>query len=188
MRENQLNAGLLPPDGEGFVGRVFCGDLVKTKNAIGCDLAAEVVGVFGSVRLRVSGTSMAPTLRPGELVSVKKTEVMEILPGEIVVFARNGRLIAHRVLTKIQSRGGSYLVTRGDRARKSDAPVSSSELVGRVNYIERGHAVVRASLRLNLASRVVSRLLGFSDRGTYFYLRLASCWRRFFSGRTVCRA
>ena len=157
-------------------------------NAIGCDLAAEVVGVFGSVRLRVSGTSMAPTLRPGELVGVEKTRMTEILPGEIVVFARDGRLIVHRVVAKIESCGESYLVTRGDRARKSDGPISSSQFVGRVNHIERGHARRRASLRLNLASRVISRLLSFSDRGTYLYLRLAWCWREIFAGRAACRA
>ena len=161
---------------------------MEAANAIGCDLAAEVVGVFGSVRLRVSGTSMAPTLCPGELVGVEKTRMTEILPGEIVVFARDGRLIVHRVVTKIQSRGESYLVTRGDRIRKSDSPVSGSEFVGRVNHIERGRSGARASSRLDLASRVFSLLLSFSDRGTYLYLRLAACWREIFAGRAACRA
>jgi len=161
---------------------------MEAANVIGCDLAAEVVGVFGSIRLRVSGTSMAPTLCPGELVSVEKTGIAEIFPGEIAVFARNGRLIVHRVLTKIQSRGEPYLLTRGDRARKSDAPVTRSEFVGRVTHIERGHSGVLASSHLNLASRATSRLLRFSDRGTYLYLRLAARWREFFAGRTACRA
>jgi len=162
---------------------------VEAKNAIGCDLAAEIAGVFGSVRLRVSGTSMAPTLCPGELVSVEKTRMTEILPGEIVVFARNGRLIVHRVLSTIQCHGESNLVTRGDRTRKNDAPVSSSEFVGRVTHVESDHSGALASSRLNLASRAISRLLSFSDRATHLYLRLASCWRKlFFAGRTVCRA
>jgi len=161
---------------------------MEAANVIGCDLAAEVVGVFGSVRLRVSGTSMAPTLCPGELVAVEKTGIAETLPGEIVVFARNGRLIVHRVLSTIQCHGESYLVTRGDRARKNDAPVSSYEFVGRVTHLESDHSGVLASSRLNLTSRVISRLLRFSDRGTYLYIRLAARWREFFAGRTACRA
>lgn len=156
--------------------------------AIGCELVAEVVGVFGSVRLRVSGTSMAPTLVPGELVGVEKTRMMEILPGEIVVFARDGRLIVHRVVTKIQSRGESYLVTRGDRVKRSDSPVSGYEFVGRVTHVERYRSGAFVSSRLNLASRVFSLLLSFSDYGTYVYLRLASCWRGLFAGRAACRA
>lgn len=161
---------------------------MEAAKAIGCDLAAEVVGVFGSVRLRVSGTSMAPTLCPGELVGVEKTRMTEILPGEIVVFARDGRLIVHRVVTKIQSRGESYLVTRGDRVRKSDSPVSGSEFVGRVTNIERGRSGAFTSSRLNLASRVFSLLLSFSDCGTYLYLRLASYCHRLFAGRAACGA
>jgi signal peptidase I len=161
---------------------------MEAADTIGCDLASEVAAVFGSVRLRVSGTSMTPTLCPGELVSVERTRMTEIGPGEIIVFARNGRLIIHRVLAGIQSQGECYLVTRGDRARKSDAPVSSSELVGRVTPVKRGHSGILASSRLKLASRAVARLLCFSDRGTHFYLHLVSCWRVLFPGRAACRA
>ena len=161
---------------------------MEAANVIGCDLAAEIVGVFGRARLRVSGTSMAPTLCPDELVFVEKTGMAEILPGEIVVFARNGRLIVHRVVTKIQNGGESYLVTRGDRARKSDPPVSRSEFVGRVTHIERGDSQGLAAPRLNLELRAISRLLSFSDRGTNLYLRLALCWRDICAGRKACRA
>jgi signal peptidase I len=162
---------------------------VAAANAIGCDLAAELVGAFGSLRLRVSGISMIPALCPGELVSVERTSIAEIRPGQIVVFAREGRLIAHRVASSVQNSDKPYLVTRGDRLRRSDAPVSGYEFVGRVTHVERGHAGGLVSSHLNLASRFISRLLSFSDRATYLYLRLASCWRKlFFAGRTVCRA
>jgi hypothetical protein len=57
-----------------------------------------------------------------------------------------------------------------------------------VTHVERGHSGRRASPRPNLASRVISRLLSFSDRATYLYLRLASCGREVFPGRTACRA
>jgi signal peptidase I len=161
---------------------------MEAADVVGCDLAAEVVGVFGRIRLRVSGTSMAPTLCPGELVIVENTRMTEILPGEIVVFARDGRLIVHRVLSKIQSRDEDSLLTRGDRARKSDAPVTSSEFVGRVIHIEGGHSGVLATSRRTLASRAVSGLLRFSDRGTYLYLRIAARWHGLVAWRTACRA
>lgn len=147
---------------------------VNATQALGCDLAAEVADSFGRVRLRVSGTSMAPAIRPGDLLSVRGAKLEEISPGEIVVFAREGRLIAHRLVAKTESTGESYLVTRGDRTRRNDSPVSSGELVGRVTSIERGGSPVHAGTRLSMTQQAICRLLRFSDRATYLYLRLAA--------------
>ena len=147
---------------------------MEATNALGCDLAAEVAGTFGRVCLRVSGTSMVPAIRPGDLVSVERASAAEIAPGEIVVFAREGRLIVHRVVAKTGSLGDGYLVTRGDRTRRNDALVSSAELVGRVTEIARGRCRVRARARLNMEEQMTCHVLRFSDRATYLYLRLAA--------------
>ena len=143
-------------------------------HAIGCELAAEVADSFGRVRLRVSGTSMAPAIRPGDLLSVEPADPAELSPGEIVVFTREGRLIAHRLVGKTESVGEGFLVTRGDRARRNDSPVSGAELVGRVTGIERGGSPVNASAQLSLPEQMLCRVLRFSDRATYLYLRLAA--------------
>ena len=63
-----------------------------------------------------------------------------------MVFAREGRLIAHRLVAKTESTGEGYLVTRGDRTRRNDSLVSSAELVGRVAGIERDGSRVRSPL------------------------------------------
>ena len=146
----------------------------ETTRALGCDLAAEVADTFGRVRLRVSGTSMAPAIRPGDLLSVEAAKLEQVSPGEIVVFAREGRLIAHRLVAKTETTGERYLVTRGDRTRRNDFLVSSAELVGRVTSIERGGSPIHACTRLSLMQQVMCRLLRFSDRATYLYLRLAA--------------
>lgn len=153
---------------------VFEGQFVEATNALTCDLAAEVAGTFGRVRLRVSGTSMVPAIRPGDLISVERVSVGDVSPGEVVVFAREGRLIAHRVVARTGSPDEGYLITRGDRTRRNDALVSSAELVGRVARIERGGFGVRARSRLNAAQQVICHVLRFSDRATYLYLRLAA--------------
>jgi signal peptidase I len=160
---------------------------METASNLGCDLATEVVGTFGAVYLRVSGTSMAPSIRPGDLVSVQPASVTEVSPGEIVVFAREGRLIVHRVTFSTSSNGEPHLVTRGDRARRNDAPVSGSELIGRVTRIERGPSRISVPSRLNFEKQAICRLLRFSDRTTYFYLYVASRWRELFPRRAVCR-
>jgi hypothetical protein len=76
------------------------------------------------------------------------------------------------------------LITRGDRHPHDDPRVSASQLLGRVVSIERGHRNVALSTEPRGPSALIVRLLQASDRATYFYLRLAACWRTLFLRRT----
>ena len=162
---------------------------------LACVLAGEVVRRFGEVRLRVVGTSMVPSVLPGDLISVQRASVSEICLGEIVLYMREERLFAHRVVGYTgdhQFHGDSRLITRGDRLSHNDPPVSSSELLGRVTFIQCGDGIgyrqVRPCGRQSAAEQIMVRLLRISDRATYLYLRLNGYWRRIFSGGTACRA
>jgi hypothetical protein len=108
------------------------------------------------------------------VLTVEAVSLGQLSAGEIVVFAREGRLIAHRLVARTESAGVGYLVTRGDRTRRNDALVSSAELLGRVTRIERDGSEVRARSRLSLTQRLICSVLRFSDRATYLYLRLAA--------------
>ena len=77
------------------------------------------------------------------------------------------------------------LITRGDRLRHDDPPVSSPELLGRVVSIERDNRKVELSA--NGPNHLIARLLQSSDRVTYLYLRLAACWRTLFLRRAKCQ-
>jgi signal peptidase I len=160
---------------------------MEMANKLRCDLAAEVVGTFGEIRLRVFGTSMVPSIFPGDLVSVERAVVSEVSSGEIVLYAREGRMFVHRVVARTGSAEHSLLIVRGDRLRHNDPPVSFPELIGRVTRIERGPSKIPVPSCLNLAEQAICRLLRFSDRATYFYLYLASRWSEFFPWRAVCR-
>lgn len=156
-----------------------------------CGLAEEVVRTFGEVRLRVSGTSMVPTILPGDLVSIQRASLREISPGEVVVFLREGRFIVHRVVDRKAAAAACSstepcLITRGDRLRQDDTPVSALELLGRVVSIERDRRKVE--LPAMGSNHPILRLLQASDRATHLYLRLAACRRTFFLGRAKCRA
>ena len=157
---------------------------------LACGLAEEIVRTFGEVRLRVFGTSMVPSLLPGDLVSIHRASLEDISPGEVVLFLRKGRLFVHRVVDRkvvatADRREESYLITRGDRLCHEDPPVSSLELLGRVVCVERGNRKVE--LPAVVSNQLVTRLLQSSDRVTYLYLRIAACWRTFFLGRANCR-
>jgi hypothetical protein len=154
---------------------------------IKCELAGEVVRTFGEVRLRVLGTSMVPAIHPGDLISIQHASLSEISLGEIVVYSREGRLIAHRVVGRASSSEQPLLIMRGDRLRKDDAPVFLPELLGRVHLIERGQRRLQPATGLSMWERMILRLLRFSDRATYLYLRLDAGRQRLFPGRTECR-
>ncbi len=152
-------------------------------------LAEEVVRTFGEVRLRVFGTSMVPSILPGDLVLIRRAGLHEISRGEVVLFVQNGRLFVHRVVDQTVAAAASgaeepCLITRGDRLRSSDRPVSSSELLGRVVSIERDHQPVE--LPPMGSNRLIVSLLQSSDRVTSVYLRLAACWRSLFLRRAKC--
>jgi signal peptidase len=149
--------------------------MLTTRNG---ELAAEMVRSSGHAWMCVSGTSMAPAVRPGDLLLVEHTAATKVSRGEIVVFARGGRLIAHRVVDAIGNPRAQYLITRGDRTRRNDGLVSGKELLGRVKSIERGRNRFRPDSRPNPLQRAVGLLLRGSDRATCLYLRLAALWQQ----------
>jgi hypothetical protein len=102
------------------------------------DLVAEVVRQFGEVRLKVSGTSMLPSVWPGDILTVRRRSMAELRPGQVVLCYRKGEFVAHRVVGK----RGDGLITRGDSLPYEDRPFRDDEVLGQVVSIERdGHAV-----------------------------------------------
>jgi len=164
----------------------------NASTTLACSLASEVVRTFGGVRLRVFGTSMVPSILPGDLISVQRTDLSEISVGDIVLYWRDGSLFAHRVVARAGSHDDPRLVTRGDRLSYTDPLVSSFELLGRVTSIQCGDGLsyrqVRPTARERAWEQLIAHFLQTSELATSVYLRLAGYWRSFFSGRAACRA
>ena len=159
---------------------------------IACGLVEEVARSFGQVRLRVTGTSMVPSILPGDLISIQSADMDEILPGEIVLFSQEERLILHRVVDRriVSTEDTSSepcLITRGDRVNHDDAPVFTNELLGRLVSVRRGDRQVRMAARAGRCKHLMMRWLRSSDRATSLYVRLVACWQIFSTGRTTCR-
>ena len=164
----------------------------NVSTTLACGLAGEIVRTFGGVRLRVFGTSMVPSIFPGDLISVQRVDLSEISTGEIVLYSRDGRLFVHRVVARAGSQDDPRLITRGDRLSYNDPLVSSSELLGRVTSIqthdERWHREVRPASGMSMWQQLFVNVLRTSDRATYLYLRIARHLPSFFSRRAACRA
>jgi signal peptidase I len=159
---------------------------------LACDLAGEVVRTFGEIRLRVFGTSMVPSILPGDLISVQRVEVSKISVGDIVLYSRAGRMFVHRVVARCDGacvpEDRAFLLTRGDRLGYNDPEVSPTELLGRVVSISRNGQKVVPSSHVTRSKDALVRLLQASDYATYLYLRVAPIWRTLFPRRVQCQA
>jgi hypothetical protein len=147
------------------------------------DLALEVLRLHGEARLPGIGASMLPTIWPGDILEVRHESPAEIAPGDLVVFERDGCFVAHRVVRRgtgvppVRGHGQdahattpTFLITRGDRMRRSDPPVLPEELLGRVTMIVRGNR--RIAPGLTRWGRVISWVLSRSHFCTRVLMHL----------------
>jgi hypothetical protein len=148
------------------------------RDRAGCELIAEALDAGHEVQLRVTGGSMLPAVRSGDVLRVRPSATAE--PGEIVLFARNGRFFAHRVIAQPDFGCGLQLLTRGDALAAPDLPVRAVELLGTVMAIWRGGRCVPArigetSRRVRAASLAIRRVPLLAP----LVLRLDSIYWRF---------
>jgi signal peptidase I len=133
-----------------------------------------------SVFICAEGRSMWPSIRPRDIVFVQRAGMNQVCAGHIVAFARENRVIIHRVLSRMQESGAGdreeVLLTKGDALDGADFPVSREEFLGRVTRIHRGrrHIDLESMMRQCLG-RFVALLSPFSR---FFYNPLR-CLRDF---------
>jgi len=136
------------------------GHVIMCKShAIKCELAAEVLRSSGTLRLRVMGWSMLPTVWPGDTLMVQRVDPREVPEGDIVVFGRERRLFAHRVVKN----KNSALLTRGDSMPTPDSPVEHSEFLGRVSLIVRNGRCIKPRRTLRVEERAIASLVQRSE-------------------------
>lgn len=105
-------------------------------------LLVELLAEGLDVEVRVTGESMWPFLRSGDLVALTPPGGRVGL-GDVVAILDDGpRLTVHRV---VELRAGT-VVTRGDARWDTDAAVAGNRVLGRVVGIRRGGRPVRRGL------------------------------------------
>ena len=132
------------------------------------ELATESLQRAGRLRVRVTGASMLPCIRPGDILDVRAAEAGAVGPGSVVLFSRDGRFFAHRVAR----REGEHLVTRGDALGGDDAAIAPAELLGEVTGVERhGRALAP---RATFVTRGAAFLFRHSALAGRIFVRFAS--------------
>ena len=118
-------------------------------------LAEESLQTSGRIFLRVAGSSMMPSLWPGDLLTLERREINQVSQGDMAVFFCNKMLVVHRVVL----RRASYLITQGDTALAPDAPVTEDRLLGVVASVLRNGKQFTPARTPSLASRAIAGLV-----------------------------
>ena len=132
------------------------------------DLAAEVLRAGGSIRLQALGNSMLPSIWPGDVLCIEHKRGEEMVPGDVVLVARDGRFFIHRLIEKRDS----GWVTRGDSLAQNDSPVVESQVLGKVSLIQRKTGVLIPSSRVSWRNRAIAWMLCRWDLFRNFALRM----------------
>lgn len=91
------------------------------------------------VRVTVTGGSMSPFIRGGEVVILKRKPISSLVPGDVIFLRTAGRqLLLHRII-RIQKAETQIvsIQTQGDANGKPDYPVVPGQVLGRVCIVEK---------------------------------------------------
>lgn len=146
-------------------------------HAVRCELAREILMLSGTLRLRVNGWSMLPTIWPGDTLVIRTPD--EVRTGDIVLFERDGRLFVHRVIAG----GDAEIRTRGDAMPHADAPVPHDQLLGRVACILRESRQISPRRKMRVRERTVAGLVRCSKTAARFIVGMKQLKQRL--GSTV---
>jgi len=148
---------------------------------------AELTVLFGeilnnglSLRVKVTGKSMRPFLRGGEIVTIKKVPCAELLIGDLIFFrSPQGVLVLHRIVRKKLSDSGTHIFqTRGDGLMSFDEKIYENSVLGKVFLIERPEKSGETT-QINMNSlfyRCMNfsiAVVGFFKTQTWFFLSAA---------------
>jgi hypothetical protein len=110
----------------------------------GPPLLGRLLRRCGEARLRVTGTSMLPAIRPGDELLIRRVDITSVLKDDVILFRVGQRLFVHRVVVAGPGGEDRVLVTRGDLHAHDDPPVGAADVLGRVEgQLRKGRAVRR---------------------------------------------
>ena len=91
-------------------------------------LAREHLAAGRPLRTRTAGHSMWPLYRDGEAVEVLPLGDAPLAVGDVVLSARSGRLVLHRIVALAEER----VWTKGDAIGRRDEAISRCDILGRL--------------------------------------------------------
>jgi len=100
-------------------------------------LIADLLERGLEVRVRVTGESMRPLLRGGELATVVPVLPASVRRGDLVLWKdAAGSLVLHRMVRLPGAGDAGRCQTRGDSLAACDEPFGPEQILGRVSRVE----------------------------------------------------
>jgi len=152
---------------EEFLTDAPTGSRQSQLDRVGCEIVADCLRAGREVPLRVTGSSMLPSIWPHDTLLIRSVGDSKPSIGQIVLYARGGSLIAHRVVRRVDDARSSRFETRGDALLACDAPVVQSEILGFVT------AIVRGNREVPVRAGKSAGLLSFALRNSDLFCRIA---------------
>lgn len=146
----------------------------NNKNLTLIRLFEDILCTGSILCVKVTGRSMAPFLRGGEIVTLKNVPCASMHRGDLIFF-RNAQLFPtlHRIVQKRKGLDGTItFLTKGDALRALDEPIPGHKVLGKVVKIEKINS--RGKVRqIDIESkllRVINYIIaitGFAKSGIY---------------------
>ena len=84
---------------------------------------------------------MKPSLYPGDLVFIKKFHNKDYKPYDIIISKQNNKLIAHRLILKIDTVSNSYYLCKGDALKRYDKLIPENQILAKVTRIKKQNRI-----------------------------------------------
>jgi hypothetical protein len=145
-----------------------------TREHLKLDLVVETLQTRGTVNLKAWGTSMLPSVWPGDLLTIQNIAWEDVIPGDIVLLLRGHRFFIHRLVEKRLNQSAPSWITKGDAVRHNDPPSTElpTDLLGRVAAIRRGERSFVPGRRISLVHSAMAWMFCRSDRFRNLALRI----------------
>jgi Peptidase S24-like len=123
------------------------------------ELAKTLLRAGSTIRIRAFGTSMLPTIWPGDVLVIESASLDRLECGDVVLVNRENGVRVHRLLDK----QGAHWITRGDGMAQDDPPMEPDQILGRVLEIRRRKRVLVPRRQVQLVDRLQIWLLSRSQ-------------------------
>src|SRR5579884_2713128 len=125
------------------------------------------------VNMKALGSSMLPSIWPGDIVLIASAGSEQFEVGAIVVIRKSAGLLIHRLIAR-----AAWLTSRGDAMPQADPPVRPGDVLGKVTKVYRGMREIRIRRQLSPVHRLAALLLCHSQLLLNLTLRAANFWNR----------
>jgi signal peptidase I len=125
-------------------------------------LFEDILGRDLILRVKVTGKSMSPVLRGGEILTIQKVPSSSLHIGDLIFYkTREGFPLLHRLVRRQRERDRFLFQTKGDALIAIDEPVTEDNILGKVCGIEEKLAPGKTN-HINMESqyrRIINYLL-----------------------------